>query len=358
MLEWLRDQGQSDAAIERVWRTVLVSALDEELDRASARYGLDVFWKAFLRNRRGFEIGIPRVPLGDLYSGCREAIEKRGGKVRTRTSVRALRMKSRPLGELGATGGEARMAAAVLDDGVELTADVFLSALPHDALLSLLPGEMATGDPVFARLRELRTSPITGVHLWLDRVVTEEPCVALLDRTTQWVFNKTALYSAQDSSASNAPSVVGSRGPAVPSAPRGQAQGTAAQYLQLVISASYNLVEKPRQEIVDLCWKEIQEVFPAARQANLVKSTVVKEVNATFSPAPGCDRLRPGAHSPIKNLYLAGDWTDTGWPSTMEGAVRSGYLAAEAILADTGQPQKLLRDDLPAEGFSRRAGSR
>jgi len=100
--------------------------------------------------------------------------------------------------------------------------------------------------------------------------------------------------------------------------------------------------------------REVQEALPAAREARLVKFTVVKEVAATFSPAPGCDRLRPGARSPIANLYLAGDWTATGWPATMEGAVRSGYLAAEAVLGGDGKAQTLLRDDLPAEGLSRR----
>ncbi len=314
MLEWLRGEGQTDAAIERVWKSVLVSALDEELDRAGARYGVEVFWKAFLRNRRGFEIGIPTVPLGELYGGCREAIERRGGAVRTRTIVRGLRIES------------GRVAAAVLDDGAEMAADYFVSALPHELLLELLPAEVVAGEKVFAALRELRSSPITGVHLWLDRVVTEESYLALLDRTTQWIFNKTKLYGASE--AGN-------------------------QYLQLVISASYGLVEKSRQEIVDLCWREVQESLPAARQAQLVKATVVKEVSATFSPAPGCDRLRPGARSPMGNLFLAGDWTATGWPATMEGAVRSGYLAAEAILAQDGRTQRFLRDDLRAEGLAR-----
>ncbi len=315
MLEWLRGEGQTPAAIDRVWKSVLVSALDEELDRAGARYGVEVFWKAFLRNRRGFEIGIPSVPLGGLYGGCREAIERRGGAVRTRRTVRGLRIES------------GRVAAAVLDDGAELTADYFVSAVPHDSLLELLPTEVVTSEKTFGALRELRSSPITGVHLWVDRVVTEEPYLALLDRTTQWIFNKTKLYGAS---------------------------GAGNQYLQLVISASYGLVEKSRQEIVDLCWREAQEALPAARAAKLVKATVVKEVAATFSPAPGCDRLRPGARSPLANLFLAGDWTATGWPATMEGAVRSGYAAAEAILTNDGRSQTLLREDLRAEGLARR----
>jgi uncharacterized protein with NAD-binding domain and iron-sulfur cluster len=247
--------------------------------------------------------------------------------------------------------------AAVLDDGAEIRAGLYLSALPHDALLALLPDEFASGNPVFSALRGLRTSPITGVHLWLDRVVTQEPYLALLDRTTQWIFNKTKLYGMLPVGARHAvpapepaASTAGARY-GVPPQPSGTP--SAAQYLQLVISASYGLVEKSRQEIVDLCWRELQDALPTAREAQLVKATVVKEVAATFSPAPGCDRLRPGPRSPLPNLYLAGDWTATGWPATMEGAVRSGYLAAEAILVADRRPQPLLCEDLPAQGLSR-----
>jgi uncharacterized protein with NAD-binding domain and iron-sulfur cluster len=173
----------------------------------------------------------------------------------------------------------------------------------------------------------LRTSPITGVHLWFDRKVMSEPFLTLLDSTTQWVFNKTQLY--------------------------GGGEENGGQYLQLVISASYDLVPRSRQEIIELCLNELREVLPAIRGATLVKGTVVKETSATFSPAPGSDQWRPAQKSPLARLFLAGDWTFTGWPSTMEGAVRSGYLAAEAILSDTGAPRKFLRPDLPAEGLAR-----
>jgi uncharacterized protein with NAD-binding domain and iron-sulfur cluster len=123
--------------------------------------------------------------------------------------------------------------------------------------------------------------------------------------------------------------------------------------LQLVIIASYSLAARSRQEIIALCLEELRGVLPAIREATLVKGTVVKEMSATFSPAPGSDRWRPAQKSPLSRLFLAGDWTLTGWPSTMEGAVRSGYLAAEAILSDAGMPRKLLRPDLRPEGLAR-----
>jgi len=165
------------------------------------------------------------------------------------------------------------------------------------------------------------------VHLWFDRAIMREPFLSLLDTTTQWIFNKTALY--------------------------GQQNGNSAkgQYLQLVISASYDLLQKPRQEIIDLCLAEVRQALPPAREAKLLKATVVKEAAATFSPQPGVDRLRPMQETPIKGMFLAGDWTSTGWPATMEGAVRSGYLAAEAVLRNAGTPQKFLKPDLAPDGF-------
>ena len=123
------------------------------------------------------------------------------------------------------------------------------------------------------------------------------------------------------------------------------------QYLQLVISASYDLIPRSRQEIIEMCRRELAEVLPLTREAQLRKATVIKEVNATFSPEPGADHWRPGQKIPLANLYLCGDWTSTGWPATMEGAVRSGYLAAEAVLADRGEPRRFLRPDLPFEGL-------
>jgi squalene-associated FAD-dependent desaturase len=316
MLAWLQKHRQTARAIRRFWEVILVSALDEELDRIDARYGIDVFWKAFLSTRGGYRVGIPRVPLGELYEGCRKALASQGGEVRLRAGVK---------GFLVANG---RVEGVEREDRSVETADYYLAAVPQDILPELLPTEVVESEPVFLNLRNLRSSPITGVHLWFDRTVMNEPFLTLLDATTQWVFNKTQLSG-------------------------GDEQKEDGQYLQLVISASYSLASRSRQEIIAQCLEELRGVLPATREATLVKGTVVKEMSATFSPAPGSDRWRPAQKSPLAGLFLAGDWTLTGWPSTMEGAVRSGYLAAEAILSDAGMPRKLLQPDLRAEGFAR-----
>ena len=318
MLEWLRRRGQTKRAIERFWRVVLVSALDEELDRTDARFGVDVFWKAFLSNSTGYRMGVPAVPLANLYDGCKSEIERRGGEVILRAPVRGLKIES---GEL---------AGIRFDEGREETADAYVFTVPHTSLAELLPESVKQSDPSLANLDKIKVAPITGVHFWFDRPVMDEPFVTLLDTTTQWIFNKTALYADSNEKGKNAP---------------------AGQYLQLVISASYDLLQKPRQEIIDLCLAEVRHALPAARNAELVKATVIKEAAATFSPEPGVDRWRPKQQTAIPRLFLAGDWTDTGWPATMEGAVRSGYLAAEALLGSEGTPRKFLQPDLAADGF-------
>ncbi len=318
MLEWLRRERQTEAAIERFWRVVLVSALNEDLGRTDARYGVDVFWKAFLANRQGYRVGIPSVPLGQLYDGCRGAIEQRGGEVELRAGVREIRV------------ADGRVTGVLLDNGSEATADFYIAAVPQDVVPALLPPAVVEREAAFMNLRHLRTSPITGVHMWFDRPVMSEPFLTVLEQTTQWIFNKSKLY-----------------------ADAGSSDERNAQYLQLVISASYSLVPRSRQEIIDMCRRELAQILPATREAQLVKATVIKEVDATFSPEPGCDRWRPAQKTAIRGLYLAGDWTATEWPATMEGAVRSGYLAAEAILAETGEPRKFLQPDLPVAALNR-----
>ncbi|HWF36907.1 MAG TPA: hydroxysqualene dehydroxylase HpnE [Candidatus Acidoferrales bacterium] len=331
MLDWLHQMRQTPGAIERFWRVVLVSALDEELSRTDARYGIDVFWKAFLGNRSGYRVGIPSQPLAQLYEGCCEAITRRGGEVMLRAGIREIRLK------------DDRFAAAILEDGSEVYADACVAAVPHSMLLDLLPDQNSGGFAWLAGLRHLKTSPITSVHLWFETQVMTEPFLTLMDHTTQWIFNK-SLLSRADETRQPAAHLTGDEicGPR-----------SAGQYLQLVISASYDLVPRTRQEIIELCRRELADVLPATRDAKVRKATVIKEVHATFSPGPGVDRWRPAQNIGIDNLFLAGDWTRTGWPATMEGAVRSGYLAAEVVCEQFCSPQQFLQPDLPFEGLSK-----
>ena len=315
MQTWLECRKQTKGAIERFWRVVLVSALDEELDRTDARFGVDVFWKAFLSNRTGYRMGVPTVPLADLYDGCKTAIEHKGGQVMLRAPVRAINI------EQGAVAGIA------FDNGKTESADAYVFALPHATFNELLPAAIRANDPAFSNIEKIKDAPITGVHFWFDRQVMDEPFVTLLDTHTQWIFNKTALYGHPTADAS------------------------AAQYLQMVISASYDLIPKSRQEIIDLVLAEVRQALPKAREAQLVKATVIKETTATFSPEPGIDQWRPSQKAKIAGMFLAGDWTATGWPATMEGAVRSGYLAAEAVLLAAGSPQRFMQADLPPDGL-------
>lgn len=305
MLDWLRQQKQTQGAIDRFWRTVLVSALNEELDQTDARFGIDVFWKAFLSNGAGFMMGVPSVPLGELYSSCGERIHQAGGEVRTRCGA----------GGIIASGG--RVTGVQLENGEILQADYYLSCVTFDRLLKLLPEDLRA-DATFSNLCRLHVSPITGVHLWFDRQVMTEPFLTSVDQTIQWIFNKQA-----------------------------------GEYLQIVISASRNLSSMSQEQIAELCVKEASVLLPGIREARLLRSVVVRENAATFSPEPGCDQWRPSAQTSIPNLFLAGDWTGTGWPATMEGAVRSGYLAAEAILKSEGRDVVLVKQDLPATGLCR-----
>jgi zeta-carotene desaturase len=294
MLEFLKQERQTGNAIQRFWRTVLVSALNEELDRIDAMHGITVFWKAFLSNRDGFLMGIPSVPLADLYASCGDRIARAGGQVMTRCGVAELLVERN------------RAIGVRLDNGSFIDSDYCVIAVTFDRLLKLLPPWLRDEGP-FPGLSRFHVSPITGIHLWFDRMVMEEPFLTCVDQTIQWVFNKTKLC------------------PALAATDPGQ-------YLQIVISASYDLTDRSQQEIVDICVSDLARVLPLSRQAKLTRSVVIRENAATFSPEPGCDEWRPPTRTHISNLFLAGDWTQTGWPATMESAVRSGYQAAEAII--------------------------
>jgi zeta-carotene desaturase len=308
-LSWLVRHGQTQKAINRFWAPVLVSALNEDLERVSVRYAALVFRESFLKSAEAGSMGVPAVPLSQLYGTAARYIEGRGGKVHLRASVDWVRADAD--GVQLCIGGE------------DVRADFAILATPFGGVAKLLP-ETPELEELRQELHRFESSPITGIHLWFDREITPLEHAVLLERTIQWMFHKSKILATRKDSSQN------------------------GSYVELVVSSSKTLVDKPRGEIIDLAVKELGEFFPIARAANLVKATVIKEVHATFSPTPGSDIFRPSNHSPWPRLFLAGDWTGTGWPSTMEGAVRSGYSAAEALSRRTFRVL-----DLGAKGLMR-----
>jgi squalene-associated FAD-dependent desaturase len=327
--EWLRRHRQPAEAVDRFWRVVLVSALNEQLDRADTRYAIDVFWKAFLCSRTGFELGIPLVPLSRLYEGCRPVIEAGSGRVHEETAVRSLWME----------GG--RLLGCRLEDGRKVPADYVIAAVTPNRLATLLPTGVLEQDPDIAGIGRLGTAPITGIHCWFDRPVMSEPYLALVDQPVHWIFNKTLLYRFAGAEGTD-------RAIRHSAAPRTDERLTdsGTQYLQFVVSASHGWESRPRQEIVDLCLATLGALFPGSANARLIDAVVLREPAATFSVEPGSDRWRPAQKTALPGLFLAGDWTRTGWPATMEGAVRSGYLAAEAVGIEAGKPFSVLQPEL------------
>ena len=288
MLQWLIEKRQTPQAIERYWRQVLVSAINEELDRMAASHGLQVFWLGMLQSARGYEMGIPDVPLRDLYS--EESLRKLGNVELHGRCPATLEVSDGRI--LGARAGDQLLAA-----------DHYISAVPSERLGQTAPFLRFDAAP-------FEHSPITGIHLWFDRPVTKLPHATLLDRTIQWMFNKSE-----------------------------------GKYIQLVVSASRSLTALGRQEVIDMALRELAEFIPGVRSASLERAQVVKEVRATFSAKPGLEAVRPLAATELPNFSLAGDWTRSGWPATMEGAVRSGYLAAEAAMRAQNRSERFLIPD-------------
>jgi squalene-associated FAD-dependent desaturase len=311
---WLLAHGQTQRAIDRFWGPVLVSALNDDLDQVSVSYGAMVFRDAFLKSAEAGRMGVPTVPLSQLYGHAADYIRARGGEVQLRSSVEGFSASgTRPV--VHGAGGEEEF-------------DYIVSAVPFHAVEKLLPHESAS-EKFATELQGLHTVPITGIHFWFDREVTPLEHAVLLDRTIQWMFQKSKI--------------LGRSGPGGPIA--------AGSYLELVVSSSKTLLEKPRAEIIELALRELMEFFPSAKDARLLKATVVKEVHATFSPSPGSDAHRLKPQTPWKNVFMSGDWTATGWPATMEGAVRGGYATAEALASAAGRPLKFLVPDLEPQGL-------
>jgi squalene-associated FAD-dependent desaturase len=315
--QWLVRHKQTRGAIERFWKPVLVSALNEDPERMSVRYAGQVIRKSLLLSPGAGRMGVPTIPLSDLYSRAIDYVQSRGGQVDLNSAPGSFHWS-----------GETRK-WTVTAGGQILSTDALVLALAFEGLSKLLPSLPGSpeADKLAKDLEGFEHSPITGIHLWFDREITELDHAILLDATIQWMFNKSRLQAEK----------------------RRHEPG----YVELVVSASNSMVGMQRQEIIDLALRELVQFFPLAGQAKLVKAAVVKEVRATYSVRPQLDDLRPSSTSPWPAVVLAGDWVATGWPATMEGAVRSGYLAAEALTRLDGKPAHFLQPDLAPTGLMR-----
>jgi hydroxysqualene dehydroxylase len=297
--EWLDLLSQSDRIKQRFWYPLAIATLNEDPHSASARMLRVVLREAFGGGGKSTSIGIARVGLSELYTeGASDFIRSHGGEVRTNAQVQRIVIE----------GSSAK--AIELKGGERVGADYFLSAVPSSAFLRLLPVELRAGE--FASLASLESSPIVSINLWFDRPIIDREFVGLIGTRSQWIFNKNLIL----------------------------APGKKSNQIAVIISAARGFIDCTRQELVDLALNELHDLIPDSRSAELLHSRVIKEREATLAHTIESDSLRPGPRTRIANLVLAGDWTATGLPATIESAVLSGHTAAGIIAADENSLSK------------------
>ncbi len=310
---WLKRTGQTDRAIRHFWEPVVVGALNDGFERCSVKYAGKVFHESFLRSPQAGRLGIPAAPLSDFFAPIADFAQRQGVTVKLKSGVDRIEQVPDGHWHIHAAGEIHSAEAVILASDFKQTRN----------LLATLPSPATDAARQLEVFEHFIPAPITTVHLWYDRDVTGLDHAVLLDTRIQWVFVKSRIR----------------RWPVE----RGC-------YLELVISASWPEIEMGREAILASALHEFETFFPAARQAKLLKTSVLKEARATFSVTPGLDRYRPQQTTPWPGLYIAGDWTATEWPSTMEGAVRSGRLAAGALVGDAN---RFMAGEAPATGLMR-----
>ena len=316
---WLRRQRQSKGAMERFWRLVIASALNSDIDQIGVNYASMVIRGLFMDSARAGAMGMSTVPLSELYVPVPDFLASRGGRLLLNANVESLTWDEPSGWTIHLRGKEPHLHAGSV-----------VLALPFEAFARLLPFLPRTEgkEKITQQIERHVHWPISSVHLWFDRPITDLDHAVLLDRELHWMYNQSKL------------------------------QKRPGNYIELVQSASRAFAALPREQAIEQGVAEINEFFPEARSARVVKAALIKEVRATFGVPPGIDAARPTAQSPWPKLFLAGDWIQTGWPSTMESAARSGHLAAEVLTAVSGNPSEFLVPDLKPSGFMRLFPSR
>ncbi len=292
---WLRRHGQNDETISRFWNLIVLPALNDDITVVSADAGLMLFQTALLGAPSKAAIGYPVVGLSRLAGDAAATfISNRGGEVRLSTDVAKLIVKN------------GKACGVELETGERIEADAVVVALPAQAMRSVIPDGVSESS-FFDPAEGIETAPIVGVHIWYDREVIDDLFVAVLDSPLQWVFNVTRMHE------------------------RESQDSEAGQHVAISLSGAWQWKDKGKAELRETFVDEMARVFPSAATANVTRFLTVKMLDATFRVIPGTERHRLPQETPVQGLFLAGDWTQTGWPSTMESAVRSGNLAADAV---------------------------
>jgi zeta-carotene desaturase len=293
---WLASLGQGPAACGRLWNPLAIAALNEDPERAPAGLLLPVLREMFLGGASGARLGVARVGLSDLYAEpAARLLRARGCEIRLRAQVRAVLLE----------GG--RASGVALADGSRLAGRHVIAAVPPGELLEILPPEVVS-DPFFAGCSRLEASPIVSVYLWFGGEITELPFAGLIGGEWQWLFNRRA-FTGRDS---------------------------ALHGVTLVCSAARALADASRESLVRKALHDLHRFLPASSRAVLRHSLVIKEKWATLTPPRHGAPPRPSWRTPVPGLHVAGDWTATGLPATIEGAVLSGHGCARQVLDDGG----------------------
>jgi squalene-associated FAD-dependent desaturase len=308
---WLARHGQSPATVAALWDLITIPTVNLPAAEASLAMAAKVFQTGLLTDTRAGDIGWSRVPLGDLHGRrAAAALEKAGVQVHLEAAVHGVEPGADGAGSFTVHTGDGTFAA-----------DAVIMAVPHDVAGRLLP---AGSVPNQARLGELGMSAILDVHLVFDRPVTRWPLLAGLDSPVQWVFDRTT-----------------SSGLSTEAAPHQGQQGQ--QYVAVSVSAADELLGRRPDDLAAWIATELARLLPEAAGARVLDALVTKERHATFRAVPGTAALRPPPGTARPGLAVAGAWTDTGWPATMEGAVRSGRAAAGAVYTTAPGLQRLAR---------------
>jgi zeta-carotene desaturase len=291
--EWLTRLGQSERLQRNFWDLICIAALNEDPEIANAVLFERVLHLALFTSPADSRLGIARVGLSEVYvDAAADFIRAGGGHVECGRGVSSLLVS------------EGQCRGVLLSTGERIDAESVVSAVPCFQFAGLLPGDFVRREPFVAALILLRPAPIISISLWFDRLITDLDFAGLRGATVQWLFNK------------------------------GKISEQSGGYVSLVLSGAHRHIATSKEELLATALRELGEFFPEARQARLLRSLVIKERFATFSPSCEAEALRPVTRTPIRGLFLAGDWTATGLPATIEGAVQSGYAAARAIMDD------------------------